>query len=160
MNSAQHAGLIILALEEYAAARKREAGSHRWAGPSHAGHRETLRRQARDADRLAASITVPAEGTVRLHLDFAVGTLTEIGLGGLQVPWIDATQEGTRYDVTCGAGVGNGFLNVGAVRGSTGQYARASITDLAQTMFGILERRLDAAADEAARQAVEEATPQ
>jgi hypothetical protein len=143
--------LIINALAEYGARRRTEARSHRWAGPAHTAHRAALRAQAEEAEGLAGDL-VPKPGTVVLPLAFKVGTLQEIGLPGLQVPWMDGGDEatGTRYDVTCGAGVGNGFVSLGAVRDGKGQYARASILDLTAPLFTILEGRLDA----------EEVTPQ
>jgi hypothetical protein len=192
VNSTEQTTLTIKALRELAAERKRRAGSHALKGPHQADRREALRAEGRDADRLAATLAhhMPAEGMVRLHLDWHVGALTDIGIGGLKMEWLTAEddQTGISYDLTSGAGLMNPHLEASARRDGHGVYARADIRPLTRTLFDYLERRLAGAqgqhtagtvcalaacgqhhteasaaalnTDEAARQAVEEVTPQ
>jgi hypothetical protein len=164
--------LIVQALAEYATRRRTDARGHRWAGPQHAEHRATLRRQAEEAEGLAGT-WAGSPGLLRLPLVFRVGRLEEMAMY-LRQEWLSARNEetGTDLALSCGAGLGSGVLEASARRGTASRYAQADIRPLAEALFADLEARLGEAArhraqvdatlaeDEAARLAVEEATPQ
>jgi hypothetical protein len=84
---------------------------------------------------------------VTLKIEFTVGTLREIGLGGFRIGWLDAENDGLELSLTCGAGMGNGLLEAScnAASGkSEGLYARADIRPLAEALFTELGKRFRA----------------
>jgi hypothetical protein len=85
---------------------------------------------------------------VTVEITFDVGTLDEIGLGGLKVGWADAERDGREYSLTAGAGVGSSLLEA-SVRGPEDKppvYAQADI----RTMVRALWRQLEVIQDEMA----------
>lgn len=78
-----------------------------------------------------------------LTITFKIGTLAQIGLGGLKQPWIDAKRDGREYDLTCGAGLGSSHLEAHVRDGKRNLYARASIKPLATDLFNALNSALD-----------------
>jgi hypothetical protein len=79
---------------------------------------------------------------ITLEITFKVGSLEEIGLGGFKQPWIDAERDGREFDLTCGAGVGNPYLEASARAGGDAVYARADISELAPKLWDALAGRL------------------
>lgn len=82
---------------------------------------------------------------VKVEIEFEIGTLEQIGLGGFKQPWIDAERDGRMYDLTCGAGLGNSFIEASIHEGKRALYARASITPAATDIFNALNAALDGA---------------
>jgi hypothetical protein len=79
-----------------------------------------------------------------LEIEFDVGTLEELGLGGLRQSWVDASHEGREYSLTCGAGLGNTLLEGSVSDGDRAVYARSTVNDLAQKLFAALSEDFDA----------------
>ena len=89
--------------------------------------------------------------TIKIEVEFRVGTLEEIGLGGLHVNWVSVNRtlsdgnggtEEIEYELTAGAGVGNPLLDASARVGGKSLYARASVTGLCADLFDELTARL------------------
>jgi len=79
---------------------------------------------------------------VYVEMEFTVGTLKEIGLGGLKQPWIDAVQNGREYSLTTGAGVGSSLLEASVSEGGRAVYARADMSEFAPEVFDMLTAAL------------------
>ena len=90
---------------------------------------------------------------VKLELEFAIGTIEELGYGGLKQPWIDAEAQGNdgKYALYCGAGLGNWLLEASGERDGQHLYAQADIRPLATAIFIELGVRLGAAQQDPAR---------
>jgi hypothetical protein len=86
--------------------------------------------------------------TVKVELEFEVGTIKEIGYGGYKVPWIDATSGDKQFDLTAGAGVGSSLLEA-SVReeGKPSIYAIADIQPLAKSIWNVLRDEQENASD-------------
>jgi hypothetical protein len=81
--------------------------------------------------------------TVKLEIEFDIGSIEELGFGGFKVGWLDAEQDGTKYSLTSGAGCGNGLLEASVSKEGNHLYAKSDIRTLAQKLFEVLEDRLD-----------------
>src|SRR5215831_17981040 len=55
-------------------------------------------------DHLAARLEDDVMRTVKLEIEFEVGTLHEIGLRGLKVEWVSDEQPGRQYSLIVGEG--------------------------------------------------------
>lgn len=80
--------------------------------------------------------TPPARVTVTL--DFEVGTLDQLGIGTLQMPWVDGTEGDGEFDLTVGAGLGNPVMQASYAEDGRRLYARADISGVARQIWTIL----------------------
>ena len=83
---------------------------------------------------------------IKIEMEFTVGTLDEIGMGGFKVPWVDAEQDGRVFTITSGAGVGSPLLEASVTEGGHWVHAKASMAEFAPKVFDMLAAELDAQA--------------
>lgn len=94
---------------------------------------------------------------IKVELEFEVGTLAEVGIGGFKVSWVDSEHEGRDYSLTAGAGCGSSLLEASVIAPDAESiYARADIRELAKVLWPQLAREQDAVAAEIAQS---ESTP-
>jgi hypothetical protein len=79
---------------------------------------------------------------VTLEIEFEIGTLAELGYGGLKQSWINADVGPVQFSLTCGAGVGSPYMEASASDGDTAVYARADASRLAPKVWDLLAARL------------------
>jgi hypothetical protein len=79
---------------------------------------------------------------ITIPLTFKVGTLDEIGMGGFKTGWVSAEQDGTKYEITSGAGLGNARLEASARRDGKSVYASADIRTVADQLWPQLAQEL------------------
>jgi hypothetical protein len=77
--------------------------------------------------------TAPGPKIVTLEIEFTVGTIEEIGIGGLKQPWVDA-------------GLGNPLMEASIKDGDRNLYAHADMRKFAPKVFDMLSAALDHAA--------------
>ena len=87
---------------------------------------------------------------ITLEIEFEIGTLEEIGLGGFKAGWVDGEKDGRTYALTSGAGLGSELLEAHARDGERSVYARADVRVLAGQLFRELDKALDAGGGEQA----------
>lgn len=80
---------------------------------------------------------------VTIPVTFRIGTIGEIGLGGLKVLWVSSeTDDGTEYSLFSGAGVGSSLMEGAIKRSGKYLHAEASIRGLAEELFNHLRTAL------------------
>lgn len=80
--------------------------------------------------------------TVTLSVEFEVGTLDDLGLGGFKTSWLDSERDGRDYSLTAGAGVGSPYLEAYVSGGDLpAVYARADIQTLTRRLWDALHAR-------------------
>lgn len=69
-----------------------------------------------------------------IEIEFEVGTIKEMGYGGLKQGWIDAEDKGQKLSFTAGAGVGSALLEASVSDPEEGDYlvAHADIRRILQ----------------------------
>jgi hypothetical protein len=90
--------------------------------------------------------TAPGPKIVTLEIEFTVGTIEEIGIGGLKQPWVDSDHQGRHYSITAGAGLGNPLMEASIKDGDRNLYAHADMRKFAPKVFDMLSAALDHAA--------------
>ncbi len=86
---------------------------------------------------------------ITLPVEFEIGTLEEIGLGGLKMNWLSGgpDEDGRTFSLESGTGLGNPWLEASGHLGSQNIYARGDIRELAQKLFAALAERLKVETD-------------
>lgn len=79
-----------------------------------------------------------------IKIEFEVGTVRELGFGGLKQSWIDAEDKGQRLSLTAGAGLGSPLLEASIKDGDDYLFAKADIRPVAEAIFRILQSQLAA----------------
>lgn len=76
-----------------------------------------------------------------IEIEFEVGTIKEMGYGGLKQGWIDAEDKGQKLSFTAGAGVGSALLEASVSDPEEGDYlvAHADIRPVATAIWRILQ---------------------
>jgi hypothetical protein len=90
--------------------------------------------------------SLDADGPARviIHLELDIGTVNELGLGGLKQGWVDSTDDRDRkLSITAGAGVGSPLLEASITDGKDHLYARADIHQFGSLIFRALTEELE-----------------
>lgn len=99
--------------------------------------------------------------TVIIHMELRIGSIKEIGMGGLKQGWVSAERNGLQLSITSGAGLGNGYLEATIDDGKDSLYAQADIQQFGALIWDAMidelrkrqKARDEGAGDEASDQA-------
>ena len=80
---------------------------------------------------------------IKLEVEFEIGTIKELGLGGFHMEWMSAKLDDMSFDLTCGAGLGNSLIMASATKGEQHIYAQGSIKPLTNELFEELRKELE-----------------